>query len=184
MKNKLALSGIAFAILLSVSTANAAEPVEIGEDVRACDDGVAIGVNAKSDIICAKNGGVTIGKNVKSNNGVVIGEDSSQSYGSNGNIIGTQSMGAGDYVNVFGNENNATSANVFGNRNKDVRGNIVGNDNKTTMLNSVMDDPNIHGNRNTIRTDDNAAASSVLDRPEFCRHSVAALRVAPFKLYR
>lgn len=23
-----------------------------------------------------------------------------------------------------------------------------------------------------------------LDRPEFCRHSVAALRVAPFKLYR
>ena len=25
---------------------------------------------------------------------------------------------------------------------------------------------------------------SGLDRPEFCRHSVAALRVAPFKLYR
>ena len=23
-----------------------------------------------------------------------------------------------------------------------------------------------------------------VDRPEFCRHSVAALRVAPFKLYR
>lgn len=23
-----------------------------------------------------------------------------------------------------------------------------------------------------------------MDRPEFCRHSVAALRVAPFKLYR
>ena len=27
-------------------------------------------------------------------------------------------------------------------------------------------------------------AISNLDRPEFCRHSVAALRVAPFKLYR
>ena len=26
--------------------------------------------------------------------------------------------------------------------------------------------------------------SQRLDRPEFCRHSVAALRVAPFKLYR
>ena len=24
----------------------------------------------------------------------------------------------------------------------------------------------------------------LVDRPEFCRHSVAALRVAPFKLYR
>ncbi len=24
----------------------------------------------------------------------------------------------------------------------------------------------------------------IMDRPEFCRHSVAALRVAPFKLYR
>lgn len=161
MKNKLALSNIALAILLSMSTANAAEPWQIGEDVRACTDGVAIGVNAKSDIICANNGGVGIGKNVKSNSGVVIGTDSGQSYGSNGNIIGTQSVGAGDYVNLFGNENNATSANVFGNRNKDVRGNIVGNDNKTIMLNSVMDDPNIHGNRNVIRTDDNAAASSV-----------------------
>jgi len=96
MKNKLALSNIALAILLSMSAANAAEPIEIGEDVRACPDGVSIGVNAKSDIICAKNGGVTIGKNVKSNSGVVIGEDSSQSYGTNGNIIGTQSTGAGD----------------------------------------------------------------------------------------
>lgn len=161
MKNKLALSTIAMAILLSMSTANAAEPVQIGEDVRACPDGVSIGVNAKSDIICAKNGGVTIGKNVKSNSGVVIGEDSSQNYGTNGNIVGTQSTGAGDYVNVFGNENNATSANIFGNRNKDVRGNIVGNDNRTIMTNSIMDDPNIHGNRNVIRTDDNAAASSV-----------------------
>lgn len=161
MKNKFALSSIAFAILLSMSAANAAEPVQIGEDVRACPDGVAIGVNAKSDIICANNGGVAIGKNVKSNSGVVIGEDSSQSYGTSGNIVGTQSTGAGDYVNVFGNENNATSANIFGNRNKDVRGNIVGDDNKTIMLNSVMDDPNIHGNRNVIRTDDNAAASSV-----------------------
>lgn len=161
MKNKFALSTIALAILLSMSTANAAEPVQIGEDVRACTDGVAIGVNAKSDIICANNGGVGIGKNVKSNSGVVIGTDSGQSYGSNGNIIGTQSVGAGDYVNIFGNENNATSANIFGNRNKDVRGNIVGNDNRTIMTNSVMDDPNIHGNRNTIRTDDNAAASSV-----------------------
>ena len=161
MKNKFALSSIAFAILLSMSAANAAEPVQIGEDVRACPDGVAIGVNAKSDIICANNGGVAIGKNVKSNSGVVIGEDSSQSYGTNGNIVGTQSTGAGDYVNVFGNENNATSANIFGNRNKGVRGNIVGDDNKTIMLNSVMDDPNIHGNRNVIRTDDNAAASSV-----------------------
>jgi len=161
MKNKLALSNIALAILLSMSAANAAEPIEIGEDVRACPDGVSIGVNAKSDIICAKNGGVTIGKNVKSNSGVVIGEDSSQSYGTNGNIIGTQSTGAGDYVNIFGNENNATSANIFGNRNRDVRGNIVGNDNRTIMVNSIMDDPNIYGNRNVIRTDDNAAASSV-----------------------
>lgn len=161
MKNKLALSGIALAILLSMSTANAAEPVQIGDDVRACTDGVAIGVNAKSDIICANNGGVAIGKNVKSNSGVVIGENSSQSYGSNGNIVGTQSTGAGDYVNIFGNENNATSANIFGNRNRDVRGNIVGNDNRTIMTNSVMDDPNIYGNRNVIRTDDNAAASSV-----------------------
>lgn len=161
MKNKLALSSIAFAMLLSMSAANAAEPVQIGEDVRACPDGVAIGVNAKSDIICANNGGVAIGKNVKSNNGVVIGTDSSQSYGSNGNIIGTQSVGLADNVNILGNENNATGANVLGNRNRDVRGNIVGNDNKTIMTNSLMDDPNIHGNRNVITSDNGGSATSV-----------------------
>lgn len=161
MKNKLALSGIALAILLSMSAANAAEPIEIGEDVRACLDGISIGTNAKSDIICAQNGGIAIGKNVKSNNGVVIGTNSSQSYGSNGNIIGTQSVGLADNVNILGNENNATGANVLGNRNRDVRGNIVGNDNKTIMTNSLMDDPNIYGNRNVITSDNDGAATSV-----------------------
>ncbi|QGL66967.1 YadA-like family protein [Stenotrophomonas maltophilia] len=161
MKNKLALSNIALAILLSMSTANAAEPVQIGEDVRACTDGVAIGTNVKSDIICANNGGVGIGSNIKSNGGVVIGGNSNQSYGSNGNIVGNQSTGAGDYVNIFGNENNATMANIFGNRNKEVRGNIVGNDNRTVMVNSLMDDPNIHGNRNIITAENGGAATSV-----------------------
>ena len=34
------------------------------------------------------------------------------------------------------------------------------------------------------RLTDQQAAAQAVDRPEFCRHSVAALRVAPLKLYR
>ncbi len=40
---------------------------------------------------------------------------------------------------------------------------------------------------NRIRTGEYALHTATIekvDRPEFCRHSVAALRVAPFKLYR
>lgn len=160
MKNKLALSNIALAILLFMSAANAAEPVEIGENVTACPDGISIGTNAKGDTICTQSGGIAIGKDVRTTSGVVIGTDSS-TFGTNSNILGTRSNSVGDNTNIFGNDNNGTGANVFGNRNKDMRGNVVGNDNSLSITNSLMNDPNVHGNRNVITAENGGAATSV-----------------------